>query len=142
MNVASQLPSTTAPATGSPAIDAEHGIQLGLMQAAMACLAPPEGTHDAGLGTVRESGESAGASELVEQLVTYSQAHFLSEQLLMRLAARSNYEGHVQQHEELMQDLDAVQAHMQSGDHAAAAILLRAHERRLLEHIRSWDQAL
>lgn len=81
----------------------------------------------------------ADANELVEQLFTYSQAHFLSEQLLMRLAARSNYEGHAQRHEELMQDLDAVRACVQRGDHAAAATLLRAHERRLLEHIRSWD---
>ncbi|RPH99843.1 MAG: hypothetical protein EHM68_00455 [Lysobacterales bacterium] len=135
MDEASKLPSETAPPTGSPEIDAEHAIQLGLLRAAQAQLNRGD---DPGQG----SDEAADATELVEQLFTYSHAHFLSEQLLMRLAARSNYEGHVQRHEELMQDLDAVRAHMQSGDHAAAATVLRAHERRLLEHIRSWDQAV
>jgi hemerythrin len=142
MDEVSKLLSAAVPATGSPGIDAEHGIQLGLLQAALAWLATPDSGHDSGHGTDRDSDKSADASELVEQLVTYSQAHFLSEQLLMRLAARSNYEGHVQQHEELMQDLDAVRTRMQSGDHAAVATLLRAHERRLLEHIRSWDLAV
>lgn len=135
MDEASRLPSAAAPATGSPAIDAEHAIQLGLLRAAQAQL---DRGDDPGQG----DDEAASTMELVEQLFTYSQAHFLSEQLLMRLAARPNYEGHVQQHEELMQDLDEVRACVQKGDPAAAATRLRAHEGRLLAHIRSWDQSV
>ena len=135
MDEASRLPSAAAPTTGSPGIDAEHAIQLGLLRAAQAQL---DRGDDPGQG----SDEAANTTELVEQLFTYSEAHFLSEQLLMRLAARPNYEGHVLQHEELMQDLDAVRECTQQGDRAAAAARLRVHEERLLAHIRSWDQSV
>lgn len=135
MDEASRLPSAAAPTTGSAAIDAEHAIQLGLLRAAQAQL-------DRGDDPRQSSDEAAHATELVEQLFTYSEAHFLSEQLLMRLAARPNYEGHVLQHEELMQDLEAVRECTQKGDRAAAATRLRVHEERLLAHIRSWDQSV
>ena len=135
MDEANRLPSAAAPATDSPELDAEHAIQLGLLRAAQAQLARGDDPNQG-------SGEAANATELVEQLFTYSEAHFLSEQLLMRLAARPNYEGHVLQHEELMQDLDAVRECMQKGDRAAAATRLRAHEGRLLAHSRSWDQSV
>ena len=120
------LPSTPAPPTGSAATDAEHGIQLGLLEASISAL----------------SREAPNADELVEQLYTYSEAHFLSEQLLMRMAARSNYEGHVEQHGELMQDLDKARAELQKGRPAAAQAALEGHRERLLEHIRSWDRSV
>lgn len=123
MSGTSGLPSRPAPPTGSSTVDAEHGIQLGLLEATSKALA----------------NEVEHAEELLEQLYSYTQAHFLSEQLLMRLAARPNYEGHVQQHEELMQDLDAVSELLQGSDHTGAAERLKSHEISLLEHIRSWD---
>jgi hemerythrin len=121
-----RLPTRTPPASGSDAIDAEHGIQLGLIEAA--------------LGALTAGSDSAG--ELVEQLHLYTQAHFMSEQLLMRLHARANYHGHLDEHEALMQDLDSVRMHLANGDHASAAAELQAHEERLLGHIRSWDRSL
>lgn len=120
------LPSTTAPPTGSAATDAEHGIQLGLLDASISAL----------------SRNASNAGELVEQLYTYSEAHFLSEQLLLRMSARSNYEGHVEQHGELMQDLQGVRAELQNGRPAAAQSALQDHRERLLEHIRSWDRSI
>jgi hemerythrin-like metal-binding protein len=126
MSESTKLPSKPAPPTGSGTVDAEHGVQLGLLEAALAALAD----------------EAASARQLVEQLSVYTQTHFLSEQLLMRLAARSNYEGHLDQHELLMQDLDAVGELLERGDLAGAAARLKAHETQLLEHIRSWDRSV
>ena len=120
------LPSTPAPATGSAATDAEHGIQLGLLDASIDAL----------------SGGDPGAIELVEQLHTYSEAHFLSEQLLMRMAARANYEGHVEQHVQLMQDLDRARAELGNDRASAAQGILEDHRISLLEHIRSWDRSI
>lgn len=120
------LPSKPAPATGSDSVDAEHGIQLGLLEAALNAL-------DAG---------AAMAQELVDQLHGYTQMHFMSEQLLMRLSARPNYDGHLEEHEKLMQDMDEVRTLLQKADTVGAAARLQLHEQRLLDHICSWDRSI
>ncbi|MDT8319235.1 MAG: hemerythrin domain-containing protein [Xanthomonadales bacterium] len=121
-----ELPRKPAPATGSDAVDAEHGIQLGLLEATQAAVAAGD----------------ASAQALMEQLHEYSQAHFMSEQLLMRLAARPNYQGHIDDHENLMQDLDRAAEFLAQGEHEQAAVRLQAHEGNLLKHIRSWDRSI
>ena len=120
------FPSKPAPSVGSDAIDAEHGIQLGLLEAA----------KDA-LGCAADE-----ATQLVEQLYTYTQAHFMSEQLLMRLSARPNYDGHQLEHEILLQELDAICSLAEQGAHASAFERMGAHEKRLLDHIRNWDGSI
>jgi hemerythrin len=126
MSESTKLPSKPAPPTGSDTVDAEHGVQLGLLDATITAL----------------SEEDAGAGELLDQLYTYSEAHFLSEQLLMRMAARANYEGHVEEHTRLLQDLDRVRAQLQKEQYSDARAALEAHRVRLLEHIRSWDRSV
>lgn len=121
-----EFPSRPAPSTGSDTIDAEHGIQLGLVEASLAAL----------------SGDTESAPELVEQLFTYTQAHFLYEQLLMRRTARPHYDGHVQEHDRLIQQLHVVRDHTRDTDFAEAAAQLKAHEGDLIEHIRSWDMSI
>lgn len=120
------LPSKPAPTTGSGSVDAEHGIQLGLLEAALNAL-------DAG---------EAMAQELVDQLHGYTQMHFMSEQLLMRLSARPNYDGHLEEHEKLMQEMDEVRVLLRQEDMAGAATRLELHEKHLLDHIRSWDRSI
>ena len=121
-----EFPSRPAPSTGSDTIDAEHGIQLGLVEAAMAAL----------------SEDTKAAPELVEQLFTYTQAHFLYEQLLMRRTARPHYEGHVQEHDRLLQQLHTIRDCTRDTEFAEAVAQLRAHEEDLIEHIRSWDMSI
>jgi hemerythrin-like metal-binding protein len=121
-----KFPSRPAPSTGSDTIDAEHGIQLGLVDAATAAL----------------SGNTESAPELVEQLFTYTQAHFLYEQLLMRRTARPNYAGHVQEHDRLMRQLHTVRDRTRDADYAAAVAQLKAHGEDLIEHISSWDMSI
>lgn len=120
------FPTRPAPPTGSATADAEHGIQLGLLDATLSALA--NGTGEMG--------------ELLDQLHAYSEAHFLSEQLLMRMAARANYEGHVEEHTRLMQDLETAGTELNKGQREAAHATLQAHQARLLDHIRSWDQSV
>ena len=114
------------PATGSAQVDAEHRMQLSLVADSLAAL----------------SGNAEDARTLVEQLFTYTQAHFLYEQLLMRRAACSDYAAHVQDHDRLMGQLGKVRDRAQAGSYAEAAEHLQAHEHDLLAHIGSWDQTL
>lgn len=74
-------------------IDREHDVQLRLMQALTAVLDDGGDTH-----------------ELLAQLAGYSRAHFLSEELLMRLSAYPDYQDHVLDHERLIERLDALGA--------------------------------
>jgi hemerythrin-like metal-binding protein len=121
-----ELPTRPAPATGSETIDAEHGIQLGLVEASLSAL----------------SSEADDASALVEQLFTWTEAHFLYEQLLMRRAAQPQYEGHVQEHNRLLQQLQTIRDRARKTDFAEAVVELRAHEEDLIEHIRTWDMSI
>jgi len=122
-----ELPVKDAPSTGSPSVDAEHGVQLGLLAAALSAFDPED---------------DGDAAELLDQLYVYTQAHFMSEQLLMRLAARANYDAHIEDHESLMTELDEVGVLLGRGDHAAAREQLRSHHDHLLDHINSWDRSI
>lgn len=118
------LPSKAPPSVGSDAVDAEHGIQLGLLEAARASL---------------ENGATEAAGYL-EQLFTYTQAHFMSEQLLMRQSATANFQGHQLEHEILLQQLDELCTLSEKGKSKQALALIETHEKRLLAHIQSWDR--
>jgi hemerythrin len=127
MTGANKLPFKPAPSTGSQSVDAEHGVQLGLLDAAISAF-DPEGSGD--------------AAELIDQLHIYTQAHFMSEQLLLRLAARANYDAHIEDHELLMKELDETRILLGRGNHAGARDRLRSHHGHLLDHIRSWDRSI
>ena len=118
------LPYRTPPDTGSEAIDAEHGIQLGLLDAARASL----------------EGGSEQADQYLEQLYSYTQAHFMSEQLLMRQSGQSNYQGHELEHEILLQQMDELCSLAKRGERQKARSLINEHEKRLLAHIQTWDR--
>jgi hemerythrin len=127
MTGANKLPFKTAPSTGSQTVDAEHGVQLGLLDAALSAF-DPEGDSD--------------AAELMNQLHAYTQVHFMSEQLLMRLAARANYDAHIEDHELLLTELDEVRALLARGNRTDARDRLIAHHSHLLDHIGSWDRSV
>jgi len=80
--------------------DREHEVQLGLLQAL--CSA------------VRENRDAASVGEILDQLVAYSEAHFMSEELLMRLKSYDDYEDHVDEHIHMLDVLNQIAA-----DHAA-----------------------
>jgi len=119
------LPRKAPPSVGSEAVDAEHGIQLGLLEAARSSI---------------EKG-SIDAAGYLEQLFSYTQAHFMSEQLLMRQSAQANFEGHQLEHEILLQQLDELCTLTEKGNAKQALSLITEHEQRLLAHIQTWDRS-
>ena len=80
--------------------DHEHQVQLALLQAL--CTA------------ARENRDAAAVGEVLEQLMAYSEAHFTSEELLMRMKSYDDYEDHLSDHSHMLEVLLEIAA-----DHAA-----------------------
>jgi hemerythrin len=108
-----------------------------------------EGEHQVQLHLVRalreglEKGEDrASTSTLLRQLLDYSDAHFLSEQLLMRLYAYPAYEDHVGEHDRLVAELRTMADRWEEGEGEPAGRLLLRVEEWLVGHMTTADQAL
>jgi hemerythrin len=109
-------------------VEGEHRVQLNLVRALKEALeADPDGPS---------------AAVLLRQLLDYSDAHFLSEQLLMRLYAYPAHEDHVQEHGRLVGELQAMAEACERGEAAAAGDLLRRVEQWLSVHMTTTDTAL
>lgn len=110
------------PATGIADLEAEHALQYKLLGEAERLL---------------ESGDRAAAREVIAQLHSYSDAHFASEQVLMRLHSYPGYQAHEREHGELLQALDNLLTNLDAEDPSRAAASLR---RWLTSHIHHSDQ--
>jgi hemerythrin-like metal-binding protein len=109
-------------------VEAEHRVQLDLVRALREGL---------------EKGEDrASTSSLLRQLLDYSDAHFLSEQILMRLHAYPAYEDHVGEHDRLVAELRTLADGWEKGEGEPAGRLLRRVEEWLVTHMTTADQAL
>ena len=114
-----------------PSVDgsfrADHQVQMGLVRALKDALP--------------EDSRNGKATEIYDQLKVYTGAHFLSEQLLMRLHGYADYEQHCQEHEELLEALDAAQSSLQVGTVANRLNTLKIIEDSLTRHIATSDVA-
>ena len=110
-------------------MEAEHRVQLELLRSLQEALA--QGAEDRSV-----------SGDLLKQLLDYSEAHFLSEQLLMRLHAYPAYEEHVQEHDRLTETLRTLSDDWVQGGGEAAGNLLRTVEAWLLTHMKTTDEAL
>lgn len=119
-------PRVKTPSVGKNGPDAEHRVQMGFIRAAREALA---------------TGDPASA-ELMAQLCDYTELHFLSEQLLLRMSARPGHDDHVAEHERLLKDIHAVRVSLERGEPERASRRLEAHERDILDHICSWDRSI
>lgn len=104
-------------------IDREHQVQIRLMQAL---------TH------AIDTGGDTG--EMLDQLNQYSSAHFLSEELLMRLYAYPDYDDHVLDHARMNDWLDEMAA--RKGDRSAMLHAAQELTAIFLRHIGSRDKRL
>lgn len=109
-------------------IDNEHRVQIGLLNA----------LYD----SVKAEKSAAEIAEIVNQLTAYSELHFMSEELLMRMYAYPDYDDHVQDHETMTEHLNAIVKTSSSGEENM--ILKTASDMRqfLVSHIATRDQAL
>ena len=113
----------------SASIDNEHEVQIGMLDA---------------FCTLVEQGESKPKSvihEMLDQLISYSDAHFMSEQLLMRMYAYPDYDDHVNDHQAIIEHLNQMKQRFETGQQNMALEIARDMRKFLLGHIGSRDQA-
>jgi hemerythrin len=109
-------------------IDNEHRVQLGMLKALC--------------DAVEASEPASKIHEILNQLTAYSELHFMSEELLMRMYAYPDYDDHVHDHVAMTERLNQILRRYAAGQENMA--LKTANEMRefLLGHINSRDQAL
>ena len=112
--------------TGNREMDEEHALQLRLLRELVDNL---------------ESGDAPAAFEVFDRLEAFTIAHFLAEELLMRLHAYPASEAHAADHAAFVRELQGVRARLADGLDEAAREDADAFARRLLSHIASADHA-
>ena len=116
------------------ATDGEHDVQLGLLEAL--CQA------------VREGRDVETVALNMGQLRSFSQAHFASEELLMRMKSYDDYAEHVADHEHMLDALQEIATNHLLGNSSLVAgkveevlVFIRQHiatrDRRFAEMVRS-----
>lgn len=83
-------------------IDHEHAVQLGLLQELRSA--------------VKEKRDATLVGGILEQLIAYTEVHFTSEELLMRLKSYDDYEDHVDDHIHMLDLLNEIAANHAAGD--------------------------
>lgn len=112
----------------SNSIDNEHRIQMGLLSA----------LYDA----VNDKKSASEINEILNQLTTYSELHFMSEDLLMRLYAYPDYDDHVNDHEAMTEYLKDIMNTVTAGQDAMALKTVSELRQFLVSHISTRDEAL
>lgn len=113
--------------TGNREMDEEHALQLQLLRELMQNL---------------ETGDGPAALEVFERLDQFTNAHFLAEELLMRLHSYPGYEAHGAEHAQFVEELEALRGRLAGGEAFAVREDADAFARRLLAHIATADHAL
>jgi len=110
---------------GQEPVDGEHGVQLQLVEALRAEL--------------ERNGSCGTTAELVDRLLVFSDMHFGSEELLMRLRSYPRYGEHVEEHRRLLAHLREIDERVRRGGEAGA--LADELRRWLVGHIATHDRA-
>lgn len=88
--------------TSRAGIDYEHQVQTSLVQTL--CKA------------VEANQDASAIEEILVQLIRFSEAHFMSEELLMRLASYDDYDDHVADHIHMMDELSRIADEYRAGN--------------------------
>ena len=112
----------------SEALNSEHEVQVELINALQQA--------------VEQGQKGAVVDEILDQLIAYTNAHFMSEQLLMRLYAYPFYESHTPEHDRLIEQVQNLQEHYRAGDMAMTLQTSSALREWLLDHIKGLDHGL
>ena len=118
----------TAPAkVGEATIDAEHDLQMQLLDSVTLAL--------------EKGGDFSAIRYVLEQFIEFSDMHFLSEQLVMRLHSYPAYEAHLEEHTRLMKKVREIKEKVFHGETAPSLLLVRELRDWLLTHIATEDVA-
>lgn len=113
--------------TGERSIDAEHDLQMQLLDSLSQSLA--------------NAGNSPATRHLLEQFIEFSDMHFLSEQLIMRLHDYPGYETHFHEHTRLMKKVRQIHQDVVQGKTVSGLQLILELRDWLLNHIAVEDAA-
>lgn len=107
-------------------IDEQHKVLVGLLNE----------LHRA----IREHHGKATSREILKRLAEYTRTHFLLEESLMRLTHYPGFEIHKRQHQELMEQVDALQSKLDRENAAISFELLHFLKNWLVQHINESDK--
>ncbi len=108
--------------------DREHQVQLDLLEKLFQAI---------------DSGQNATeVNELVSELMSYSEAHFMSEELLMRMKSYDDYEAHLEDHLHMLEALRDIAAQSASGQKTLLAGKARDTLGFITQHIATRDKRL
>jgi hemerythrin-like metal-binding protein len=109
-------------------VDYEHSIQLNLVESLVK--------------TARRAQEHRAARDILDQFVSFSEAHFMAEQLLMRLHAYPEYEEHTKQHDRLIEGCALLRQTLSDGDLNGFLDGTQRLKDNLLHHMEAADRTL
>jgi hemerythrin len=112
---------------GVPEIDAEHALQVQLIRSIKKALS---------------DGDRITAIELMTQLDDFTNAHFIAEQLLMRLNSYPAYRAHEDAHDQLIDELRRLRHSVATSEPDHSIATTNTIERWLVDHIQTADRAL
>jgi hemerythrin len=119
--------SSTPLKIGEKTIDAEHDLQMQLLDALSQSLS--------------EGGDFAPTRHILEQFIEFSDMHFLSEQLIMRLHSYPAYEAHLEEHTRLMKKVRDIREAIVRGEKVSSLQLILELRDWLINHIATEDAA-
>jgi len=112
---------------GDKTIDAEHDLQMQLLDSLSQSLA--------------KGGDFDPTHHILEQFIEFSDMHFLSEQLIMRLHSYPAYETHLEEHTRLMKKVRDIRENIVRGEKVSSLQLILELRDWLLSHIATQDAA-
>ncbi|MGB2634293.1 MAG: bacteriohemerythrin [Candidatus Acidiferrum sp.] len=112
---------------GDKTIDAEHDLQMQLLDSLSQALS--------------KGGEFTPTRHILEQFIEFSDMHFLSEQLIMRLHSYPGYETHLEEHTLLMKKVREIRDSIVRGEKLPSLQIILELRDWLLRHIASEDAA-
>jgi len=108
-------------------MEREHALEIEMVRALQAALA---------------AGDRDAAGELFDRLEEFTNAHFLAEQLMMRLHAYPEFAAHQEEHDRLIAELRALRRTLAGVEPADPAAAVARLERWLFAHMNSHDHEL
>jgi hemerythrin len=108
-------------------IGEEHGVQLALLDEIEKAVARGEGAGEVG--------------HLLDHFIEHANAHFLSEQLLMRHSSYDAYEQHVAEHDLLMSQARRFLKNVETGETDEATEFVDLLRKWLVIHMKTTDAA-
>lgn len=112
---------------GEHTIDAEHDLQMQLLDALALAL--------------DKRSDFSSIRYVLEQFIEFSDMHFLSEQLVMRLHGYPAYQPHLEEHTRLMKKVREIKDTIFHGEKIPSGQLIRELRDWLLTHIATEDAA-